>query len=67
MGYRVLGEQEKRWQPRQGLEGPFFYPSGRVLYYDARAGEYWDPLTDFYVPNDELARLQQELFVACGR
>lgn len=61
MGYRVLGDLERRWQPRQGLEGPFYYPSGRVLYYDPRAGEYWDPLTDFYVPNDEVADLQQDL------
>lgn len=67
MGYRVLGEQELRWQPRKGLEGPFFYPSGRVLYYDAKVGQYWDPLTDFYVANDELALLQQELFTVCGR
>jgi hypothetical protein len=33
--------------PRRGLEGPFEYPNGRVLYYDPRAGEYWDPTTDF--------------------
>ena len=57
MGYRVLGERESRWQPRKGLEGPFFYANGRVLYYDTKAGEYWDPLTDFYVPNDEVAEL----------
>ena len=60
MGYKVLGEFEKKWQPRKGLEGPFFYPSGRVLYYDAKAGEYYDPTTDFYVDRDEIALLQQE-------
>jgi len=32
-----------------------------VLYYDVREGEYWDPLTDFYVPNDEVALLHTEL------
>lgn len=62
MGFRVLGEREAKWQPRPGLEGPFFYPSGRVLYYDARAGEYWDPTTDFFVPSDEIAALQQSFF-----
>lgn len=61
MGYRVLGEMENKWQPRQGLEGPFYYPNGQVLYYDPKAGQYWDPLTDFYVPNEDVARLQQDL------
>lgn len=53
MGYRVLGERDQRWQPRQGLEGPFFYPNGRVVYYDPREGKYWDPLTDFYLSQAE--------------
>lgn len=53
MGYRVLGERDQRWQPRQGLEGPFFYPNGRVVYYDPREGKYWDPLTDFYLSQEE--------------
>jgi hypothetical protein len=44
------------------LEGPFHYPNGRVLYYDPRAGEYWDPRTDWYVPRDEVAELQQSIF-----
>ena len=61
MGYAVLGERDVRWQPRRGLEGPFFFAPGRVLYYDVKAGEYWDPLTDFYVPNDEVAELHGEL------
>ena len=57
MGYAILSERDNRWQPRKGLEGPFFYANGRVLYYDTKAGEYWDPLTDFYVPGDEVAEL----------
>jgi hypothetical protein len=54
MGYRVLGEMDAKWKPRKGLEGPFFYANGRVLYYDPQAGEYWDPTTDFYVSREEL-------------
>ena len=67
MAYRVLGEMERKWQPRKGLEGPFYYPSGQVLYYDPKAGQYWDPLTDFYVPNEDVARLQQDLLGVFGR
>jgi hypothetical protein len=62
MGYRKLTEMERKWQPRKGLEGPFYYPSGAVLYYDPKAGEYWDPTTDFYVPREDVSRLQQQIF-----
>ncbi len=61
MGYAVLGERDVRWQPRKGLEGPFFFATGCVLYYDTREGQYYDPTTDFYVPNDEVALLHAEL------
>jgi hypothetical protein len=54
-------EHDPKWQPRKGLEGPFFYANGRVLYYDTKAGQYWDPTTDFYVENDELHMLQQDM------
>lgn len=57
MGYTVF-KHDQRWGPRPGLEGPFHYPNGRVLYYDARAGAYWDPRTDFYVDRDEVSDLQ---------
>lgn len=40
--------------PRHGLEGPFLYRSGVVLYYDPREGEYYNPLTDMYVGEREL-------------
>jgi len=42
--------------PRKGLEGPFNF-SGRVLYYDPKEGQYWDPRTDFYVSQDEMDML----------
>lgn len=38
-----------KWEPREGLEGPFFYENGAVLYYDPKEGKYWDPKTDFYL------------------
>ena len=60
MAYTVF-KHSKEFGPRKGLEGPFHYPNGRVLYYDARAGEYYDPLTDFYVSADEVADLQAQI------
>ena len=59
----IVWTRKGRFGARAGLEGPFEYPNGRVLYYDPRAGEYWDPLTDFYVPHDEVADLQTMIFI----
>ena len=58
----TIFQRDVRWELRKGLEGPFHYPNGRVLYYDPRAGQYWDPTTDFYVDNEDVASLQQQIF-----
>jgi hypothetical protein len=60
MSYRVLSTREAKWQPRKGLEGPFWFVD-RVLYYDPKAGKYWDPTTDFYLEQDEVDLLQQRV------
>jgi len=60
MGYRVLTPMEQKYQPRKGLEGPFNF-SGRVLYYDAKEGKYYDPTTDFYVDDEEMNMVHQRL------
>ena len=62
MGYKILNERDVKWQPRRGLEGPFHYPNGQVLYYDPREGAYYDPTTDFYVAHADVSRLQQQIF-----
>ena len=62
MGYKVLTEREAKYQPRKGLEGPFYYPSGAVLYYDPKEGKYYDPSTDFYVDHGDVSRLKNQIF-----
>jgi len=57
MAYTVF-QRDERYGPRKGLEGPFTYGNGRILYYDPAEGKYWDPRTDFFVDNGELADLQ---------
>ncbi len=64
MGFRVLRDRDAKWQPRKGLEGPFFYPDGRVLYYDPQEGAYWDPTTDFYVSNEEMDQINALVYHA---
>ena len=61
MAYTVF-QHNNMYETRKGLEGPLHYPNGRVLYYDPRAGDYWDPRTDWFVPPDEVAELQQTFF-----
>ena len=58
----VVFKHNKEYGPRKGLEGPFHYPNGRVLYYDTVEGEYYDPRTDFYVDRNEVAELQNSIF-----
>ena len=53
MSYMVINDACQGYGPRKGLEGPFNF-SGRVLYYDAFEGAYYDPRTDFYVSNEEM-------------
>jgi hypothetical protein len=59
MGYTVVADSSEtdqmrvKYGPRKGLEGPFNF-SGRVLYYDNKEGQYYDPTTDFYVEKDEM-------------
>ena len=65
MGYRVLGKTEdvfKGYGSRKGLEGPFVYPNGHILYYDSPAGQYWDPKTDFYMSNEDMDNLNRQVF-----
>ncbi len=64
MAYVNLGKTEevlKGYEARRGLEGPFVFAGGRVLYYDPVAGSYYDPKTDFYVEQDEMNYLHNEL------
>jgi hypothetical protein len=61
MGYKVLhtfDAMRDNYGPRKGLEGPFNF-SGRVLYYDNKEGQYYDPRTDFYVSQDEMDEINQ--------
>jgi hypothetical protein len=40
MSYIVF-KHNKEFGPRKGLEGPFHYPNGQVLYYDPKEGSYY--------------------------
>ena len=64
MGYRVVDTidvMRDKYGPRKGLEGPFNF-SGRVLYYDNKQGQYYDPATDFYVEQAEMDEINTRFF-----
>ena len=64
MGYRVVDTidiMRDKYGPRKGLEGPFNF-SGRVLYYDNKQGQYYDPTTDFYVEQEEMDIINTRFF-----
>jgi hypothetical protein len=63
MGYRIINvtpEFRAQWEPRVGLEGPFFYEGNRVLYYDAREGKYLNPQTDMYLTYEEYDEIAKQ-------
>ena len=59
MAYKIIASKEQmdemrvKYGPRKGLEGPFNF-SGRVLYYDVKEGQYYDPSSDFYLEQSEM-------------
>ena len=63
MGYTTFTRNEN-YGARPGLEGPFTYPNGRVLYYCTQEGQYWDPRTDFFLSHEEAADVQACIFKA---
>ena len=53
-GHRTLPPIDtERYTERKGLEGPMRARNGRVVYYDPKEGQYYDPDTDIYISNDE--------------
>ena len=72
MGYKVIAGKDEmdmmrlKYGPRKGLEGPFNF-SGRVLYYDVKEGQYYDPTTDFYVEQSEMDMINNRLMGVLAR
>lgn len=53
-GHRTLPAMDtERYTERKGLEGPMRARNGKVVYYDPKEGQYYDPDTDIYISNEE--------------
>lgn len=63
MGYRVFeAADDELGLCDVGLEGPFRYPNGMVVYYDPAEGAYYNPRTDMYLSDDEIRALQESIY-----
>ena len=57
-GFQTMPRLDPEQHPeREGLEGPFRMLSGRVVYYDAREGKYYDAGTDMYLSEEEVVEM----------
>ena len=50
----------EKYQQRDGLEGPIQTRSGKTIYYDTKAGMYYDPDTDMYLSYDDFRMLDKK-------
>ena len=69
MGYKVLPPIDRERYTdlsHEGLEGPFVFESGKVLYYDPQEGKYYDRDTDFYVDHKEMWLVHYNLMATQG-
>lgn len=45
--------QRSEYPPIPGMEGPFQFKDGRILYYDPREGRYYDRKSDMYLSRED--------------
>lgn len=53
-GVKTPALNDENYPKIPGMEGPFRYRDGRVLYYDARKGRYYDRRLDMYLDKDDI-------------
>ena len=51
----------REYPPIRGMEGPFQFRSGRILYYDPSEGAYYDSKSDMYLGRNEIPEDVQEM------
>ena len=64
MGYKLLPPIDRERYTdlsHEGLEGPFMFSTGKVLYYDPQEGKYYDRDTDIYVDHKEMWYVHYDL------
>lgn len=58
----AIDPEEYPDRSREGLEGPFRFQNGKILYYDPKEGKYYDAKTDLFLdPHETNESFQVEL------
>lgn len=52
----------KVYGKRIGMDGPYQYPNDRVLYYDLKEKLFYDPTSDYFLADEDIAELKQSVF-----
>jgi hypothetical protein len=59
-GYSIQRPIDReRYTDIPGLEGPFMAKNGKVYYYDAQEGKYYDRDTDMYLSDEEMFAMNE--------
>jgi hypothetical protein len=59
---------DKREYPKiRGMEGPFKFKKGGILYWDPKEGQYYNSKTDIYVPKDKMVEMAEAVGVEITR
>lgn len=51
-GHQILPPMDNKYQPKKGLEGPIRLRSGKIVWYDNKAGQYIGE-DDIYLTNED--------------
>lgn len=62
-----MWDRTKQYTKRKGLDGPFWFPNGQVLYFDRKEKAYWDPTTDFFLTDQEVNDLKAQVFALVAK
>ena len=55
--FRMPRLDQDRYTPLSGMEGPFQFKGGEILYYDPREGKYYDRDADMYLSDRDADRI----------
>lgn len=55
--FRMPRLDRDRYTPLKGMEGPFQFKGGEILYYDPREGKYYDRDADMYLSDRDADRI----------
>lgn len=66
MTHTVRDVMGNTYTERMGLEGPYVFMNGQVLYYDPQEEQYYDPRADHYMEPAVMDEMYNEMMKRMG-